>query len=105
MPPGASVAAAARINATAAQLALGREAFARTCAVCHGPTGGGLSGGAAPSLAGREDVAQISRTIAQGSGEMPAMGALLKPEEIDAIARFVASGFPRAPSGGAGQGG
>jgi mono/diheme cytochrome c family protein len=27
---------------------------------------------------------------------MPAMGALLKPEEIDAIAKFVASGFPRA---------
>jgi glucose dehydrogenase/cytochrome c553 len=105
MPPGASVAAAARVNATPAQLALGREAFARTCAACHGPTGGGLPSGAAPSLAGREDVAQISRTVAQGSGEMPAMGALLKPEEIDAIARFVASGFPRAPSGGAGQGG
>jgi mono/diheme cytochrome c family protein len=29
---------------------------------------------------------------------MPAMGALLKPEEIDAIAKFVASGFPRAPA-------
>jgi mono/diheme cytochrome c family protein len=105
MPPGASVAAAARINATREELALGRDAYTRTCAVCHGPTGAGLPGGNAPSLAGRDDVAQISRTIAQGSGEMPAMGATLKPEEISAIAKFVASGFPRAGGGGAPQGG
>jgi quinoprotein glucose dehydrogenase len=105
MPAGASVAAAARINATREELALGREAYAKTCAVCHGPAGGGLPGGNAPSLAGREDVAQISRTIAQGSGEMPAMGATLKAEEIDAIAKFVASGFPRGGGGGGNQGG
>ena len=105
MPPGASVAAAARINATREELTLGRDAYARTCAVCHGPTGAGLPGGNAPSLAGRDDVAQISRTIAQGSGEMPAMAATLKPEEIQAIAKFVGSGFPRASGGGAPQGG
>jgi glucose dehydrogenase len=105
MPPGASVAAAARINATRAELTLGRDAYARVCALCHGPTGAGLPGGGAPSLAGREDVAQISRTIAQGSGEMPAMGATLKPEDIEAIAKFVASGFPRAPAGSAGDNG
>jgi glucose dehydrogenase/mono/diheme cytochrome c family protein len=98
MPPGASIAAAARVNASAAELTLGRQAYARTCSVCHGPSGSGLAGGAAPSLAGREDVAQMSRTIAQGQGEMPAMGALLKPEEISAIAKFVASGFPRGPA-------
>jgi quinoprotein glucose dehydrogenase len=105
MPAGASVAAAARINATREELALGREAYAKTCTVCHGAAGGGLPGGNAPSLAGREDVAQISRTIAQGSGEMPAMGATLKPEEIDAIAKFVASGFPRGGGGCGNQGG
>ena len=104
MPLGASVAAAARINATPAELATGRDAYARTCTACHGPAGVGLPGGAAPSLAGRDDPAQIARTISQGSGEMPGMGAVLRPDEIDAIAKFVASGFPRvAPGAGAGQ--
>ena len=96
MPPGASVAAAARINATRAELTLGRDTFARSCAVCHGPSGGGLPGGAAPSLARQDDVAQISRTIASGKGEMPALAATLRPEEIDAVAKFVASSFPSA---------
>ncbi|MDZ4762377.1 MAG: c-type cytochrome [Alphaproteobacteria bacterium] len=98
MPSGASVAAAARVNATVAELAVGRDAFARTCAICHGPAGGGLAGGAAPTLAGLENVGQIRRIIAQGQGEMPALGPVLKPEEIDAIAKFVASGFPRTGS-------
>jgi mono/diheme cytochrome c family protein len=105
MPPGASVAMAAAVNATREELALGRDAYARTCAVCHGPSGSGLPGGNAPSLAGRDDVAQIGRTVAQGSGEMPAMGATLSPAEIDAISRFVASGFPRAGGAAAPQGG
>ncbi|MDP3738355.1 MAG: PQQ-binding-like beta-propeller repeat protein [Hyphomonadaceae bacterium] len=103
MPPGASVAAAAFVNATRAELTLGRDAFGRTCAACHGPSGSGLAGGG-PSLAGQGDVAQIARTITQGKGEMPAMAGALKPEEADAIAKFVASGFPRggAPAPDAG---
>jgi quinoprotein glucose dehydrogenase len=105
MPPGASVAMAAAVNATREELALGRDAYTRTCAVCHGPSGSGLPGGNAPSLAGRDDVAQIGRTVAQGSGEMPAMGATLSPAEIDAISKFVASGFPRAGGAAAPQGG
>jgi len=103
MPEGASVAMAAKVNATRAELTAGREAFSRTCAVCHGPNGGGAT---APSLAGQGDVAQVARTVAQGKGEMPALGASLKPEEIDAIAKFVASGLPRGapatPGGGEG---
>jgi mono/diheme cytochrome c family protein len=49
-------------------------------------------------------VAQVGRTIAQGKGEMPAMGAALTQEEIDAVAKFVASGFPRGAPAGAGGG-
>ena len=97
MPQVASV-AAAQVNTTRAELALGRDAYARVCAACHGATGAGLPGGNAPSLVGRTAVLQISRTIAQGSGEMPAMGAALKPEEISAIAKFVAAGFPQQPA-------
>jgi quinoprotein glucose dehydrogenase len=104
MPPGASVAMAAAVNATRTELALGRETFARTFAACHGATGAGLEGANAPTLAGQGDVAQVSRTIAQGKGEMPAMGATLKPEEIDAVAKFVASGLPRGAPAAAGGG-
>jgi hypothetical protein len=35
---------------------------------------------------------------------MPAMAAALKPEEIDAVAKFVASGFPRGAPAAAGGG-
>ena len=82
------------MNATRAELALGRDAYGRTCAACHGPSGSGLAGGG-PSLAGQGDVAEVARVIAQGKGEMPAMAGALMPEEVDAIAKFVASGFPR----------
>jgi glucose dehydrogenase len=101
MPPGASVARAAAINATPQELALAREAYGRTCAACHGAFGEGLNGGAAPPINGQTDVANIRRVVSQGQGEMQSMAALLKPEEIEAIAKFVASGLPRPPGRGA----
>ena len=96
MPEGASVAAAARVNATRAELTLGRAAYTRVCSLCHGQTG---SGGAGPSLANQNNLAEIARVATSGKGEMPSMAAQLKPEEIDAIAKFVASGFPRQQAG------
>jgi glucose dehydrogenase len=97
MPAGASVARAAAVNATREELATGRTAYARVCTVCHGATGGG---GAGPSLAGQGNVTEIARVANSGKGEMPSMASQLKPEEIDAIAKFIASGFPRAGGGG-----
>jgi len=97
MPAGASVARAAAVNATREELATGRTAYARVCAVCHGPTGAGAAG---PTLAGQDNVAELARVAGSGKGEMPSMASQLKPEEIDAIAKYVASGFPRAGGGG-----
>jgi mono/diheme cytochrome c family protein len=101
MPPGASVARAAQINASPEELALARVAYGRTCAACHGAYGQGLDGGAAPPINNQTDIANIRRVVSQGQGEMQSMAALLKPEEIEAIAKFVASGLPRPAGRGA----
>jgi mono/diheme cytochrome c family protein len=98
MPAGASVARAAAVNATREELATGRTAYTRVCSACHGATG---AGGAGPSLAGLDNPAEIARVINSGKGEMPAMASALSPAEVDAIGKFVASGFPRAAGGGA----
>jgi quinoprotein glucose dehydrogenase len=82
------------VNATAEELTMGRDAFARTCALCHGPTGAGISGGTAPPLTDQAEVAKIARVVTQGQGEMSSLAAALKPEEIAAVSKFVASGMP-----------
>jgi len=92
-------AAIAAVNATPEELTLGRAGFAKACALCHGPAGTGISGGSAPALTNLADVARITSVIQSGQGEMPSMAALLTPEEVTAVAKFVASGLPRAPAG------
>ena len=48
----------------------------------------------------------VRRVLApEHGGRMPPEGEPLKPEEINAIAKFVGSGLPRAGGGGASQGG
>ena len=96
--PISATRAAASISATPEELELGRQGFDRSCALCHGPGGAGLAGGNAPPLTGRVDLANIARTISQGAGEMPAMGASLSQTEINAIATYVVKtlGAPRA---------
>jgi glucose dehydrogenase/cytochrome c5 len=86
-PPAARPAAAAA--ATPQEIALGQAAYGRVCATCHGANGEGVVG---PALAGRTDLANILRTINQGSGEMPSMAANLSAAEIDAIGKYVVGG-------------
>ncbi len=83
-----------QIDATPEEIALGRDAFGRTCALCHGPTGAGIPGGTAPPLTDQAIVARISRVVSQGQGEMSSLAAILKPEEISAVSKFVALGLP-----------
>jgi glucose dehydrogenase/cytochrome c553 len=85
----APAAPAERIEATAAQLASGQAAYARTCAVCHGPQGEGIQGGNAPPLKSTRSLAEVGNIIARGSAEMPGMASVLSAEEIDAVARYV----------------
>lgn len=95
-PAPAGVLSAPRpvVNATPEELTLGRAAFARTCALCHGPTGAGIVGGSAPPLTDQTSVAAITRVVNEGKGEMSSLAAALKPEEISAVAKYVASGMP-----------
>ncbi len=87
--PPSTRAAAFAITATPDELALGKTKFEQTCAMCHGLTGAGIVGGSAPPITNRTDYANITRAIAQGQGEMPALAALLTPAEIEAIAKHV----------------
>ena len=78
-----------RSGATPEELALGKGKFDVMCVICHGEDGKGLAGGAAPPVTGRTDFTEIKRVIAQGQGEMPALGNSPSPAEIEAIAKHV----------------
>ncbi len=90
-------------------LALGKTTFVTNCAACHRPDGGGLIG---PNLT--DDywlhggtVAEIHTTIMNGVLEkgMPPWGKMLKPDQVSAVAVYVASlhgtnpANPKAPQG------
>jgi mono/diheme cytochrome c family protein len=91
-PAGASTAPAA---ATPEELASGRAAFARTCAMCHGAKGEGTP--AAAAIATR-DVAAIVNKVTKGpinpGDRMPAMAGMMSGDEVDDVAKFVAAGLP-----------
>jgi mono/diheme cytochrome c family protein len=93
--PGASTSPAAAA-ATPEELASGRAAYARTCALCHGAKGEGTP--AAAAIASRDD-AVIANKITKGpinpGDRMPAMAAMMSGDELDDVAKFVAAGFPQ----------
>ena len=79
----------------------GRGVFIRTCAGCHGADGrsattrGGFSTPPSdltdPALQRRLGAAGIKHSIQVGKGQMPAFGALLAEEDIDALVVFIGS--------------
>ncbi len=79
----------------------GRGIFTRTCAGCHGGDGRGATarGGFStppkdltdPALHARLGSAGIKHTIQVGKGQMPAFGALLAEDDIDALVAFIGS--------------
>ena len=90
-------------------VAAGKAVFTTTCAPCHRPDGGGLIG---PNLT--DDywihggtLPQIQATITNGVPDkgMPTWGKMLKPDQINDVAVFVASlrgtnpPNPKAPQG------
>ena len=84
------------IAATTTELEAGKAVYARACAACHGATGQGASG---PGLTNYSDLVGAARMIRQGGVEMPAMASLLKPEEIDQVAKYVANGLRTTSAG------
>ncbi len=74
----------------------GTAVFKANCVSCHGEDGRGTMVGKslqAPDLHS-SDVqkladAQLVQAITQGKGNMPAFGTRLKPDEIDAVVKYV----------------
>ncbi len=80
--------------ASAAQLQLGEQVYAQTCAVCHGADGQGHALPAAPALDDSEHAwhhpdAQIQQLILLGGPTMPALGDQLSPKEVVAVIRYI----------------
>lgn len=105
----ASIVELERLSKDAATIAAGKTVFTTTCAACHGPDGGGVIG---PNLTDDfwihgSSLAEIHHTISEGVLDkgMPNWGKMLKPEQVNAVAVYVASlrgthpANPKAPQG------
>jgi mono/diheme cytochrome c family protein len=82
------------------QVARGQTLYAEKCALCHGATGHGDGPGAValdPKPRNHTDGAymnaqtneQLHEVIKNGKGQMPAWGATMSDEEIDAVLSYV----------------
>jgi cytochrome c oxidase cbb3-type subunit 3 len=97
-PKGGGAMDAGQLAALAADpttLALGEATYAKNCASCHRPDGGGLIG---PNLTDHHwlhggSLIEVYRTVNEGvlARGMPAWGKMLKPDEIAAVTAYVAS--------------
>ena len=86
-----------RVSASTQQIALGADVYRQNCAACHGPRGEGVTGSNAPALKTAHPLDDVKNVIGRGSAEMPAMAAILTPEQIDAVSRYVLVELAAAP--------
>jgi cytochrome c oxidase cbb3-type subunit 3 len=106
---GVSPEALAALSTDRAALAAGKQVFMTNCIPCHRADGGGIIG---PNLTDEfwihgGTLAEIHKTIDEGvlAKGMPNWGKLLKPEQVNAVAVYVASlkgtnpPSPKAPEG------
>ncbi len=84
-----------QVSASAEQLAMGGAAYQQNCAACHGASGEGIPGSNAPALNTQLDFIEVKNIVTNGNAEMPAMGAILTAQQIDAVSRFVAVGLTK----------
>ncbi len=91
------VAAVALSLAAPALAADGAAVFASRCVMCHGKDGKGTPVG---QKMGAKDLSQekgeakeIEQVVKNGKGKMTAFGNKLSPEEIQAVAKYVAGGL------------
>lgn len=78
------------------QVMAGRELYAANCASCHGAQGQGYAqtGIPAPALNGdmhawHHPDSQIAGIVRQGVGQMPAVGASWRDEEVAAVLAYI----------------
>jgi mono/diheme cytochrome c family protein len=82
------------------KVAMGQTMYAEKCALCHGATGHGDGPGAAAldpkprnhtdgSYMNAQTNEQLHEVVKNGKGQMPAWGATMSDEEIDAVLAYV----------------
>ena len=86
----------------ASQLALGKALFTNQatppCALCHTLKDAGTAGAVGPVLDELQpDAARVATALRNGIGAMPSYKALLKEEQIQALARYVSKASGGAP--------
>ena len=95
--PAAPPATAAAAGPTKEELANGAAVFARTCAMCHGPTGEGTQMGVA--LTAGHDYETIKEKVTKGpinSGDkMPPLAGAMSSKDLSDVAKFVEAGLPQ----------
>lgn len=89
---GAKIEKPAPAGAAPATAPAGEAVFASAgCGGCHTLAAAGASGATGPNLDdARPDAATVVTVVTDGRGGMPAFGNDLSPEEIDAVAAYVA---------------
>jgi cytochrome c551 len=90
-PTASTSASTATETATTAAAADGKTVFSNNCSICHGAQGTGGNGG--PDITKQSDAAHNVKQVTNGGGGMPAFGNQLSPEDIQAVAKFVAGGL------------
>lgn len=90
--PDAPAPDAAEPDAPAPAAVDGQVVFRANCAACHTLADAGTTGNVGPNLDSiGPDAALVEATVTAGRGVMPAFGEQLTPEEIKAVAEYVAS--------------
>jgi mono/diheme cytochrome c family protein len=70
----------------------GAEAYSRHCAPCHGSRMANPEGAADLRKFPRDEHERFVGTVTRGKNQMPPWGDLLKPEEIESLWAYVATG-------------
>jgi cytochrome c55X len=97
--PSAAVPATLSAPASAEVVEAGRKLYMGMCARCHGlnlvSSGIGFDLRTFPA----HDKARFVRSVTQGLRAMPALGASMTPEQVDAVWGYVGSvnGWPKPP--------
>ena len=95
-PPAAPAAPAAAAGPTKLQLANGAAVYARTCAMCHGPTGAGTQMGV--GLTAGHEYAVIKEKVTKGpinpGDKMPPLAAAMSADDLSDVAHYIEAGLP-----------